>query len=368
MVRLRDMAPPNQVRAARARLRLSQLELAERAGLSRQSVGAIEGGRATPSVDVALRLARALGAGVEALFGARPDERVAARREAPFSGRAAVAQVDGRWVTAPLDPTAPGAPAGGIVDGERDGAALVSPLSPLAELAENVLVLGCAAGLGVLAARLTARRGAGRFVWLPRSSQAALRALASRHAHVAGLHLVDEETGEHNIPDVRRARCPEALTLVTLASWEAGLVVRAGDPRAPRRAGDLGRPGLRVVGRPEGAGAQRLLERTVRRARLPAAIARRPTLVVEGHLDVARAVAMGAADVGVASRDAALALGLGFVPLATERYDLALPRASLLDPRVQRLLDELCSAEVRRELSALGYDASAAGARVAEVA
>jgi molybdate-binding protein len=158
-----------------------------------------------------------------------------------------------------------------------------------------------------------------------------------------------------------------AIVLITLARWEVGLVVRTDDARPVRTPADLARPGLRLVGREAGAGAQRVLEQAVREQGLPIRLARHPHLKVSGHLDIGRAIAMGAADTGVATRDAALAFGLGFVALAEERYDLALPRAGLAEPRVQRLLDMLVSGEFRRDLSALGYDVRAAGERVAEV-
>jgi molybdate-binding protein len=82
---------------------------------------------------------------------------------------------------------------------------------------------------------------------------------------------------------------------------------------------------------------------------------------------VAHAIAIGAGDVGIATRDAALAFGLDFVPLAEERYDLVVSRAELADPRMQRLLDTMTTAAFRRELVALGYDVRACGDRVAEL-
>jgi DNA-binding XRE family transcriptional regulator len=96
-------------------------------------------------------------------------------------------------------------------------------------------------------------------------------------------------------------------------------------------------------------------------------VVRTASLVARSHLDVVRAVSMGAADVGVATRDAALAFGLRFVPLAEERYDLVVPQPFVTDPRVERLLDVLVSQAGRRELESLGYDMSGAGSRVAEV-
>jgi molybdate-binding protein len=225
--------------------------------------------------------------------------------------------------------------------------------------------MGCAAGLGVLADQLNARPGPGRFLWLPRSSTAALEALARGHTHVAGVHLVDPKTGEANIADVRRLAATEPITLVTLARWEVGLVLRPGDARRVRGAADLGQPGLRLVTREPGAGAQRLLERVMRGAGHPLSLIRSSHLKASGHLEVARAVAMGAADTGVATRDAAMAFGLRFVTLAEERYDLALPASALADARLSRLCDVLVAASFRRELSVLGYDVSCSGERVA---
>jgi putative molybdopterin biosynthesis protein len=359
---------PNRVRARREARGLSQIALAERASLTRQSIGAIEAGRTMPAVDVALRIARALECRVEDLFAAPGAETLTTEHEPESAGaRAVVAHVGGRWVSHALPPDAMHTAADAIVTAGERGLAHAETLRPEAELRENVVVMGCASGLGILCDRLSSRSGPGRFVWVPRSSTAALSALAARRAHLAGVHLVDDRTGEANVADVRRARAGEAVVLITLARWDAGLVVRSGDRRPVRSAADLARKGLRIAAREAGAGAQRLLERVLREQRLPAELAGRPSVFAAGHLDVARAIAMGAADVGVATRDAALAFGLGFVPLAEERYDLALPKSGLADPRIERLLDVLVSGALRRELGAIGYDVRPTGERAAEV-
>jgi molybdate-binding protein len=82
---------------------------------------------------------------------------------------------------------------------------------------------------------------------------------------------------------------------------------------------------------------------------------------------VARAIALGAADVGIATRDAAAALGLAFVPIAEERYDLVVPRDDLHDPRLARLFEVMTGTLFRRELSSLGYDVGQCGSKVAEI-
>ncbi len=360
---------PNRVRSRREAHGLSQVALAARANLTRQSVGAIEAGRATPAVDVALRIAGALDCRVEDLFGGTREAKLieTAPSTTKMNGRVALAHIGGRWVSYPLVEDGVRISADGVVAGSKRGKVDVEPVRSPAEARENVVVMGCAAGLGLLADRLNSRTGAGRFLWLSRSSTAALEALAKGHTHIAGVHLVDARTGEANVADVRRVASTGPIVLITLARWEAGLVLRQDEKTRIRGAADLGRRGLRLVAREAGAGAQRLLERELRAAGHPVDLSRNAHLRVGGHLDVARAVAMGAADTGVATRDAAMAFGLAFVTLAEERYDLAFPVEALTDPRMARLFDVLVSGAFRRELSVLGYDVRCSGERVAEV-
>ena len=89
---------------------------------------------------------------------------------------------------------------------------------------------------------------------------------------------------------------------------------------------------------------------------------------VLSHLAMAEAVASGGADVGPGILAVAQALGLGFIPLQEERYDLVIPMEFLPTPAVQALLDVVTSRRFRAELEALGgYDGSHAGTVVAEL-
>lgn len=384
-------AGPNRVKSTRLALGLSQAALAAATRLSRQSIGAIEAGRATPAVDVALRIAAALESSVEDLFGL-PHVAAPLATEPTWSSpvensrteRVALAQIAGRWLSYGLDGEAmwtaadglrisragAGPPGEGTVrrlKASGRGSVPVDPLRPLEEIHHNLVLMGCAVGLGLLADRLNARPGAGRFLWFSRSSTDALSALGRRQTHLAGVHLTDEKTGEPNVADVRRHLAKDAVTLITFARWEAGLLMAKGNPKQIHSGADLGRRGLRCAVREAGSGARRLLDRELGRAGLPRELASQAPLQASGHLQVALAVSLGAADAGVATRDAALAFGLHFVPLAEERYDLVVPRASFGDPRLQRLLDTLSSGVFQRELACLGYDVRCSGERVAEL-
>lgn len=364
----------NRVRELRETRGLSQVALAAAVGLARQSIHAIESGRAMPAVDVALRIARTLDCSVEALFGeTTTNVRLAAEWATDGcktdAQRVALAHVAGHWLAYGLNKEGILRSADAMIaEQSRDsGALLLDPLRPSAESHENVIIVGCAPALGLLADRLNSSTGPGRFLWFGQSSTKALDTLNQRRAHVAGVHLVDMKTGEANVPDVRKHAGAIALVLVTLARWEVGLVTK-GDQKRVTKISHLAKRGIRLVAREPGSGARRLLDRELKQAGMPLEVAKNAHVMATGHLEVAQAVSMGAADVGIATRDAAIAFNLDFVPLTEERYDLVIPRDDLSDPRLVRLFDVMTAAPLRRELAALGYDVSPAGTRVAEIA
>jgi len=364
------MTLSNRVRELREALGLSQVELAALCGLSRQSIGAIEAARVTPALDVALRLSRALESPVETLFssGSNRAELDVELAEGVTGQRATLVHLGGRWLAHPLSATSAAVrSADALLTQVRRKRATAELLRSAVECRDNVLILGCAPALGVLCDRLNGRGAGGRFAWFSESSARALSALAGARAHVAGVHLMDDKTGEPDLSDMRRSLAGRHADVITLGRWEAGLLCRAGDARAVKRPAELGRRGLRIAVREKGSGARRLLDRVLEREGIPPARALAQSLETGGQLEVAQAVAMGAADVGVATRDAALAFGLSFRALAEERYDLIFAREDRDDPRLLRLLDMLTSAPVRGELTSLGYDVSAAGTRVSEL-
>jgi putative molybdopterin biosynthesis protein len=84
-----------------------------------------------------------------------------------------------------------------------------------------------------------------------------------------------------------------------------------------------------------------------------------------GHLAAAWRVYAGMADCCVATRSAAWAFGLDFLPLASERYDLVVRKEHLHYAPVARLLETLNHAALRRELETLcGYDTRQTGRRL----
>ncbi len=372
----------NRLRERRNAAGWTQLELARRAGITRQSLIHLESGKFVASTTVALRLARALGCDVEDLFSlSAAATHLSADLAPPFSpgpaetgrGRAVLGVIEGRWVAHRLQgEEAVTMVADGTIESPRRPHAKsvdVDSFRPDPDVRDNLIVAGCDPALALLAAWLGECSPAVRMRVLHAPSRQALAALGDGQTHLAGAHLLDEVSGDYNVPFVRRSCARRGAIVFNLARWEEGFVVAPGNPLSIRRAEDLARGKIRIVKRERGSGAQGLLERVLRKAGIPATATRPISQIARGHLAVAQAVTSGAADVGVATRSAAAAYGLGFVALTEERSDLVVGAELRSDPRIGRLVDALRGAALRRELSSLaGYQTDDSGQVVAEVA
>ncbi|HET7771560.1 MAG TPA: substrate-binding domain-containing protein [Chloroflexota bacterium] len=380
----------NRVRVRRLRAGLSQGEVAERAGLTRQAIGAIEGGRYVPNTAVALKLASLLGCRVEDLFvlpEALEEREVevvqppggAAERTGPE--RVVVAHARGRWIAHPLrarrglqeafagaDAVVPGADEEGPAPGSRTATLLIAP----ERLSRTALLLGCDPSLGIVAghmARLARGAEPGRLAWLETGSQAALDAVAAGTAHLAGSHLLDATSGEYNLPQARRALAGAGGAVVAFAAWEQGLVVARGNPKGIRGAAHLAREDVRLINREAGSGSRALLDVLLAAAGVPTEAVTGYESAVRSHFEVACVVASGGADAGISLAAAAETYGLDFIPLAEVRFDFVIPRDHAEHPAVALLLEALQTRALRDELRALpGYDVDEMGTVREEIA
>ena len=359
--------PVPEARRLRIHRGLSQVELARAVGVSRQALAAIESGRTRPSVDVALRLARALGTSVEALFSSRggPERVVSAEMvgdpgDAPTPVR--IADVRGRLLAYPVRRSAhvDVTLADGIAFAEEGERVRVRRFDDRAR-SPDLVVVGCDPAFALVAEILRRERGLD-VLWVWASSRSALDALARGQAHVAGIHLRDPETGAYNRPWVERI-VPGAATVIRFATWEQALLVARGNPLGIIGPSDLARDEVRFVNREAGSGTRLLADEWLREEGVEASsVPGYWTTCAAGHLDVAAAVSAGTADAGVAIRAAGVLFGLEVRTLTSEPYDLVLADHALDHPAVGALLDVLGATRVRRQVEALGgYDVEGMG-------
>ncbi len=201
-------------------------------------------------------------------------------------------------------------------------------------------------------------------------SMGGLLALKRGEAHLAGTHLLDEETGEYNICYIKKLLPDTKIVLVNLVYRTQGFIVPRGNPKGIHGFDDLRRKDVVFVNRQAGAGTRLLTDLNLKKLRIDPAAVNGYYHEEFTHMAVAAAVLSGAADTGLAVLSAAQALDLDFVPVAKERYDLAIPRDCYDAPMLQALLGIIRGDREFREriVSMGGYEVSEMGRVIAEFA
>jgi putative molybdopterin biosynthesis protein len=195
-------------------------------------------------------------------------------------------------------------------------------------------------------------------------SLSGLLALQRGEAHLAGSHLLDEETGEYNLDYIRRLLTPHGVEAVVLrfVNRQQGLIVPKDNPKDIHTLADLLRDDVVFINRQRGAGTRVLLDYQLKRQGLnPREIAGYDRQEYT-HLAVAAAVQGGAADCGLGILGAARALDLDFIPLFNERYDLIIPRQHYEGDLLAPLLEIIRTPAFAASVEALGgYEAAGMG-------
>lgn len=288
--------------------------------------------------------------------------------------RVKLGRVDGKLVAAPIGRGA-GAlmslvQADGILripeesEGVRAGEQVdIELLKDLRDVENTIVALGshdiC---LDILASELRHRYPGLTLSSARIGSLGGLMALKRGEAHMAGTHLFDEETGEYNVSYVQRYLPDADIRLINLSFREQGLMTAAGNPVNISGIEDLARPQVSFINRQKGAGTRVLLDFELKRKGIDAAAIKGYEREEYSHMSVAAAVLEGAADTGLGIMAAARALGLDFIPVTTERFDLAIPERFLATKNIMSLLEVIRSQDFKdRVLRLGGYDTSMTG-------
>ena len=327
----------------------SQAELAERTGISRAAVSAIEGERLSPSVATALALAAVFECSVEELFGhggisksRGSDWAWSPRGE---TSRYWEAEIGHHRLLYPVEAvTLNPCPHDGIW---QNG--VLHGNSPAAE--QTLVMASCDPAAGLLAAEY-ARASGFRLLIFPRGGQTALELLRQKLVHVAGLHYSTEDAPNRNVETVR-AHMISDCQLLRSVKWQSGIALASDDrSRSPE---SVARRHLRWAAREPGSAARECLDELLGRRSFDGR-------EVGGHASVAEAVRSGWAEAGVCVKFSAEEAGLNFLPLRNETLDFCFPASLQRDARIQALVRLVRSRAWRQLVSELpGYDARETG-------
>ncbi|WP_151733141.1 substrate-binding domain-containing protein ['Paenibacillus yunnanensis' Narsing Rao et al. 2020] len=269
-----------------------------------------------------------------------------------------------------LPPAAPGAvnaapPAG--VPFVPPAAFVIPPhlaqAAPLKPAGVNVVITGQDMSLDILATYLERSQPAIRPLRSYAGSLDSLIAMYNGESDIVSTHLLDGDTGEYNLPYIRKILVGFDYIVVHLLARSAGLYVQAGNPKGIAGWSDLQKPGITLINRERGAGARVLLDEQLRLLGIRPAAIQGYAREENSHLAVAGVVARGEADVGVGTEKAARIVGgVQFLPLIQERYDLVMVKKPEHGQWIGAVLDILRSPAFKNELSSIhGYDLTDTG-------
>lgn len=156
---------------------------------------------------------------------------------------------------------------------------------------------------------------------------------------VAAIHLLDPSSGEYNLPFIRLFFVHEPLTVIRLASREQGLIVAKGNPKEVHTFQDLTRKDVTFVNRQKGSGTRFLLDSSLAKNSIEPSSIKGYDNEEWNHLSTASYISRGIADVALGIRSAADQLGLDFIPITNEQFDLVLRWNKMNEEALQHLLD-----------------------------
>ena len=257
------------------------------------------------------------------------------------------------------------------LSGVSEGEAMdVELLKPIDIVDHNILAIGSHDMTLDLLGSLIKERTGGR-VQLSSSnvgSLGGLLALKKQISHLAGSHLLDTKTGEYNVSYIHQYLKGVPVTLIHLVHRWQGFMVAPENPKGIQGIRDLARPDVMFVNRQAGSGTRILLDYELEKAGISAEQVAGYRNEEYTHMNVAVAVASASADTGLGIDASAKALGLDFIPVTRERYDLVIPTAFLNDPRIELLLEIVRSEDFKSKVLEMGgYEVEETGKVLARI-
>jgi putative molybdopterin biosynthesis protein len=300
----------------------------------------------------------------------KPTRKIASKLGVEEFLRVKLGQVDNHIVATPL-PRGAGCitsitEADGIIripnhmEGLQDQDTVTAELlRPLQSIRDTIVIVGSHDNtLDVLADQLRAGHSTLTLSSSHVGSMGGLMAIKRGVCHLAGSHLLDTEDGTYNISYIKRYlpefSAGDQIRLVNLVLRDQGLIVAKNNPKGIKGIEDLRRNDLTFINRQGGSGTRILLDYRLDQMEIDPATIKGYDTEEFTHMSLAVAVLSQRVDVGLGIYAAAKALGLDFIPVVTEQYDLIIPQKYFKTPNIQYLLQTIKTVEFKKRVQALG--------------
>ncbi|MFA6075558.1 MAG: molybdopterin biosynthesis protein [Negativicutes bacterium] len=240
----------------------------------------------------------------------------------------------------------------GIESGTKVKVQLIRPL----EMINNALI--CTGSHDIIIDKINAELTKTADGWTLASahvgSLGGIMAIKRGEAHIAPAHLLDEATGEYNISYIKKYLREIPVVLIRGIKRQQGLYFRRNEQLSARSLAAIAEQGLSFANRQKGSGTRVLLDYLLKQDGIPVTAISGYEQELLTHTAVALAVLSGNYDTGMGIEAVANLLGLDFVPVGVENYDLIVPQEYLEDVRIQKLLEILRSGEFKNNIESMG--------------
>ncbi|HOD15837.1 MAG TPA: substrate-binding domain-containing protein [Spirochaetota bacterium] len=170
---------------------------------------------------------------------------------------------------------------------------------------------------------------------------------------IAWCHLFDPDTGEYNVPYVASHLGDKKIAVIHLFKREIGFLVAPEASKKISRFEDLA-SGVRFINRQQGSGIRLFLDYNLKKAGIDSSAITGYGNEVNTHFEIGLSILAGKADAGISSVAISKLLGLPFVPLVRESFDMVVGKETFFEKGIQDFIETLQSKKFRKSVEPLG--------------
>ena len=194
-------------------------------------------------------------------------------------------------------------------------------------------------------------------------SMGGLKALRQNLCHIAASHLVADNE-EYNFPFLKD-KMNQMPAVVNFCLREQGIIIQKGNPKKIRSIKDLGKSNIKIINRSLGTGTRLLFDKKLKKSGIKGETIDGYENNLSRHMDVGLQILTNKADAGPGIRPVATVLGLDFIPICWEKFDLLITKERFFDQGIQLFLSLLKGRVIQATAEAYGgYDLSLTGKMV----
>ncbi|MCD4677788.1 MAG: helix-turn-helix transcriptional regulator [Desulfobacula sp.] len=191
-------------------------------------------------------------------------------------------------------------------------------------------------------------------------SMGGLKALKQNLCHIAASHLIADNE-EYNFPFLKD-EMNQMPAVVNFSLREQGIIVQKGNPKNIHSVKDLGNQGIKIINRQLGTGTRQLFDKELKKSGLKGETIKGYENSLSRHMDIGLQILTNKADAGPGIRPVATVLGLDFIPVCWEKFDLLITKEKFFDQGIQLFLSLLKGKVIHAAAEELGgYDLSMTG-------